>query len=239
MTRTSYSGDIDWNRVYRRYYQLDQIEDRLERLLIVPSDVLFCGFAEIASRLSSRHTVHFMEYSDAVAEAARREFPTIARTSRGNILDAIGLETSPVVMVVCRISAYWQTEDCLQRFFSGIRATSRELVVVDFFDADRLEGGRVLGNIEFSNIRRLASVPGGMACEEQRPTVLLAQVQGSYPLADDVNAFVETRAFYRQQELVDYANKLLPDYDVSVEPPIVEKDPGFTLVIRRTKLATS
>lgn len=234
-TRSSYSGQINWNSVYRAYYQIDQIVDRIEHLLPSSSELVFCGFGEVACRLSKRHSVHFIEFSEVVAEAARREFPTITKISQANILDAVKSDSAPVVLVMCRVSAYWQTTDCLERFLLGVKDSSRDMIAVDFFDADRLEGGQLLGNPIFSNVRILQESKESVACLSKRPSVLLATVSGSYPLETNENSFVETRAYYHLAEVLEFTKILLSGYDVSVEPPIIDTDPSFTLVACRKR----
>ena len=228
----SYSGEIDWNAIYRTFYQIDQIEERIESLLTGSSDIVFCGFGELAHRLSTRHTVHFVEYSEAVAKAANNEFPSIRKVSHANILDAIKSQPAPVVLVVCRISAYWQSPNCLERFLLGVRASSRDLVAIDFFDAEKLEGGESLGNLSFSDIRTASGPLEDRVGQYERPSVLLADVRGSYRMADKVDAFSETRAYYQRGEVLKFAENLLPEYGVSIEDPIIDSDPGFTLMIR-------
>ena len=135
----TYSGSIDWNMIYREYYQLDSIECRLREYLSSPCPIAFCGFGEIASRLSTTHSVHFIEYSESVVEAAELEFQNIEKISHLNILDALEFEHSRVIFVVCRVSAYWTSPDSLSRFALGLRQSPRDLVVVDFFDIGKLD----------------------------------------------------------------------------------------------------
>ena len=230
----TYSGSIDWNMVYREYYQLDSIERRLRGYLSCPCSVAFCGFGEVASRLSTTHSVHFIEYSESVVQAAELEFPDIKKISHLNILDAIEFERSPVIFVVCRVSAYWTSPNSLSRFVLGLRRSPRDLVVIDFFDVGKLESNEMLGNPEYSELEQI-TIREDLKSLPASPIYLnLARVNGKYQLKNEIYSFLETRAFYNPCEVRDFVSNRLHEYDVSIEPPIIDLDPGFTLVIRRS-----
>jgi hypothetical protein len=228
----TYSGLIDWNAVYRKYYQLDSIEHRLLNYLQNPCRITFSGFGEIANRLSKLHHVHFIEYSDSMVRSARREFPEIAKISNANIVDVLEYEKTQVLFVVCRITAYWRRINDLQKFIVGVKRAPKEIIVVDFFHKGKIESGGALGNLEFSEIKQIQNT------EKPRETsdsisIQLATVHGSYTTDGKSHAYHEVRAFYDPNEVRYYFAARMDGYGVSVEPPIVDGDPGFTLVLRK------
>lgn len=230
----TYSGSIDWNMIYREYYQLDSIECRLREYLSSPCPIAFCGFGEIASRLSTTHSVHFIEYSESVVEAAELEFQNIEKISHLNILDAIKSERSRVIFVVCRVSAYWTSPNSLSRFVLGLRQLPRDLVVVDFFDVGKLESNETLGNPDYSELKQIPIRENLNTLPAPPIHLNLARVNGTYQLQEEKYPFSETRAYYNPCEVRDFVSNHLYEYDISIEPPIVDLDPGFTLVIRRS-----
>ena len=230
----TYSGEIDWNMVYREYYQLDSIESRLKGYLSSQCQCIFCGFGEIASRLSTTHSVHFIEYSESVVRAAELEFPNIGKISHLNILDALEFDRSRVIFVVCRVSAYWTSPDSLSRFALGLRQSPRDLVVVDFFDIGKLDSNETLGNPEYSEFEQVILEENLNTLPNLPIHLNLARVDGTYQLKNEKYPFSESRAFYNPSEVRDYFSNHFYEYDVSIEAPIVDMDPGFTLVIRRS-----
>ena len=235
-TEDSYSGALDWNAVYRNYYLLENIEHRLYGYISDPCQIAFCGFGEIASRLSKNHSVHFIEYSESVVKAAELEFPNINKITHQDILDAVVTERSPVIFVICRVSAYWTSPDSLSRFVHGLQKSPRELVIVDFFYSGKLESNKTLGNPEYSEIEEVMLSDNHNFQGTSPIHLQLAKVQGAYELNNNMFPFSETRAFYNPYEVREFISNRLADYKVSIEPPIVKQDPGFTLVIRRSEL---
>lgn len=154
---TSYIGDIDWLSIYRRYYSIDDIVTRLQPLLPDSTDIVFSGFAEVASRLSHQHRVHLIEYSPSMLTAAQQEFSNIVEASEGNVLDTIHDHATKVALVICRISAYWHSTNCLHQLLNGVKTHNRKVIVVDFFDANRLESNESLGDLTFSDFRKAES----------------------------------------------------------------------------------
>ena len=227
----TYAGLINWNSVYRKYYQLDSIEHRLLNYLQHPSRITFSGFGEIANRLSRLHHVHFIEYSNAMVRSAKKEFPEIVHISNANIIDVLEDEKTEVLFVVCRITAYWHRIGDLQRFVAGLKRTPKEIVVVDFFHKEKMEGGGALGNLEFSEIQQ-NQVNEASQEALNSITIRLATVHGSYTIDEKSHSYHEVRAFYDPNEVTNYFAASLDGYDVSIEPPIVDGDPGFTLLLR-------
>lgn len=233
-TTDVYSGSIDWNTIYNEFYPLDRIERRLQGYLHKPRKITFCGFGDIANRLSKRHSVHFIEHSESIASCAEFEFPDIDRISHSDILDAIGGEDAPVVFITCRVSAYWTSPDSLYRFLKGIQKSKKELVLIDFFDATNLQSNRTLGNLTFNNIDQIVFDTNETGQHSTPLHLLLATVKGSYYFNTKTVSFSETRAFYDPFEIREFVASQLDEYDISIKPPIVDMDPGFTLVIRQS-----
>ena len=229
----AYSGSIDWNAVYRKYYNLNSVESRLGKYLDSHCQISFSGFGEIANRLANRHYVHFIEFSKSMVESARKEFPGIHKISNANIIDAFRYDETQVLFVVCRISAYWRSYVEIQRFLNGLKLVSKDLVVVDFFDDGKLEGSAALGSLKFSEIYRIQREESSYAGAVDSVNILLAKVQGSYTIDDQTHWYIEDRAFYNPINIRNYFAVHLEGYDVAIESPIVDEDPGFTLVLRR------
>lgn len=228
----TYSGLIDWNAVYRKYYQLDNIENRLLDYLKKPCQLTFSGFGEIASRLSRHCRVHFIEYSDSMVQSARREFPEIDQISNANILDSLKHDKSQVLFIVCRITAYWHRFSDLQRFVDGVNCAQYELVVVDFFDEGKLESGGALGQLEYSDVRVIRDEEFSRDTLEPM-NIRLAKIDGTYSVNKKLFEYSEIRAYYKPSEVSTYFTTRMNEYDVAIESPIVDGDPGFTVVLRK------
>lgn len=226
----AYDGTIDWNAIYRLHYDMPTIHTRLQALIGASRSVLFAGFAEVAARLSAVQPVHFVEHSEAMVLAAAVQYPCVGRMTRGDIVDVVRTDHSIAVLVTCRVSAYWHEPGRLAAFLQGVARHPRELLVVDFFDAARRASNATLGQPEYSSPWtakvRERSVPS------RRATVTLARVQGRYTMGETVVRYDDVRAFYRPHQVHDIARDLLPGAQVSIEPPLVEDDAGFTLVAR-------
>lgn len=226
---TSYSGDISWNEVYRTHYNLAAMAALVEALTGPPNRIVFSGFGQLAAMLSKSHSVHFVEYSESMVRAAKREFAEIGRISHADILDIVEDEDAPVVLVLCRISAYWQEAWQLSHFLDRVRRHPRDLIAIDFFDAERLEGGGTLGNPDFLSAHSIETrTPKGTL------RITLATSTGEYKLVNRSVHYEEQRAYYDSGNVLELARGYLPDYEVEVATPIVEGDPGFTLVARRS-----
>lgn len=245
--RPAYAGDIDWNAIYRRYYDLDGMHAALEAWLKAPATMVFSGFAELAARLSARHQVHFVEFHESVAASARDHHPVIAKVSRADVIDAVRLDPAPVVLVAGRVSAYWQGGGDLARFLQNVLQRPRELVLVDFFDAADLDGagGPALGCPTYSDVRPVAAESalqaGGSAAPGDHPALLLARTSGRYSLEGTSIEYCETRAFFSREFVLHAAEAALPDpavnarYDLSIEAPLVHGEAGFTLLVRASE----
>ena len=233
---STYSGSIDWVAVYRQHYSIDAIEARLCSYLKDNSQILFAGFGEVANRLSRDHEIHYVEFSASMVDAARREFTSIGKITHGSILDVAKLCPSEVILITCRISAYWHQYEDLQRLINAVLLNDTRLLIVDFFDVTILESTPTLGDISFVSLEpHSENEQHGSSCDDSFPT--LVKVAGAYDCSDARYSFEETRAYYPKQGLLDAVGARLPHYDVSVEPPIVIGDPGFTLVVRRKELS--
>ena len=171
-----------------------------------------------------------------MVEAARREFTHIGRITHGNILDVARLCPSKVILVTCRISAYWHHSEDLQQVLNAVSLNDTQLLVIDFFDVTKMESTPTLGDISFSSLKPV-SVNEHRASLANDCIPTLVKVAGAYDCSDARYCFEETRAYYSKQGLLDGVRVRLPDYDVCVEPPIVVGDPGFTLVARKKTLS--
>jgi len=228
----SYDGDIQWNDIYRQHYSLNEIDQRLRDYVEQPSNIVIAGFAEIANRLAKKHQVHFVEFSESMVEAAKNNFSAIHALTHGDIVKSLADTDEPIVFVICRVSAYWQSLDSLAQFFKNASRVHRQCIVVDFFDANRLESTPVLGDIVFSNVREEGDRSTHVN-STRVPRILLADVQGRYNTSNGSYHFSETRAFYYADEVADYARKMLPEHSITIESPLVSADPGFTLVVTK------
>ena len=228
----TYSGSIDWVAVYRQHYSIDTIEARLSSYLEDSSEILFAGFGEVANRLSRDHEIHYVEFSASMVDAARREFTSIGRITHGSILGVAKLCPCEVILITCRISAYWHQDEDLQRLINAVLLNDTRLLIIDFFDVTKLESTPTLGDISFVSIEsQHVNEQHGSSYDGCFPT--LVKVAGAYDCSDARYSFEETRAYYSKQGLLDAVGGRLLKYDVSVEAPIVVGDPGFTLVARK------
>ncbi len=241
MSSSSYDGTIDWNEVYRQFYDIPAMTDRINAYLSDNSRVLYAGFGEIAERLSLNHDVRFVEYSPAMANAAQREFANLSKITCSNVLDEIASSEEAVILVVCRISAYWHNAENIKSLISAIQESAKDILIVDFFDSERLHSTKTLGDVTFSDIHHKA--PQQNESEPHKHvegsisdfTVTTAMVSGRYKGIGIDHEFSETRAFYNGTDMLAYVRSELKNYSVSIDEPIVDDDPGFTLCARRVR----
>jgi len=228
----SYDGTIRWNRVYRQFYDLPSISTRLNSYIPRNSRILFSGFADVAHQLTSEHYVHLVEFSKAMAKAAQQECTGISEITRADVLEKLPDSSETVVFIVCRISAYWHTNTSMLKLLEGFKYSQKNLLIVDFFDANRLHSTRALGDVTFSSVTRnpVSSVRSG---SEKMPNVTTAIVSGRYIGVDFDHSFEERRAFYDPEEVSRYVRAELKDFQVAIESPLIRNDPSFTLVVRR------
>lgn len=220
-----YSGNVDWNAIYREGYPLERIARRLTRLL--PCDhgqpVLMAGFAEVAAVLSRQHAVRFVEYSPYMVEEARRHWPQLAEVVHGDILDVLAKTPAPCVAIACRISANWQQAEPLKRLVEAILRHPRRRIVIDAFDVERLPlftrivSGSGRHQLAWQTLSRHMLEPEwGMHAVHWRGE--------TPPLSAWVSAF-------EPATLTRFLLKQLPGHEVRCLPPLIPQDPGFTLVI--------
>lgn len=233
MSADLYSGAIDWERVYRTFHAPSQVAARIRQALPGTGDgTIFCGFQETAGLLANDLPVTFVDYAPAITAHARAEYPGLRAVVTGDITRLVATLPNPYLVIACRISAYWDAPEYFERLSASLRAYPRDLVLIDFFDLDRVAPGQ-----------RFVFESGGCAGEwvvldvdaplDGEPPISLVRLKVSYAFDDYSFSYTGVRAFLPKAALLRWSQARFPGYDVTLGPPLVEGDPGFSLKLIR------
>jgi hypothetical protein len=194
--------------------------------------IVFSGFGELAADLSIDWPIRFVEYSQHMAEASKVEFPRLENVICANVLDHLISDSSPIVLILCRVSAYWQDADCFERLLEGLAEFPRQLVLIDFFDSAKL--------VSKSRFEILASGRGNIIWDffdhrmvkHSDPTITLSKLNGRFDDGTSVVDFDAKLAFFNSDEVYQSLEANFSDYEISIEAPLVVEDPSFLMVLR-------
>lgn len=229
MTTDLYSGAIDWDRIYRTFHSPAHIATRVQEALGGSRQpVIFSGFKETAGHLAAQMPVTFVDYSPVIAEEAKAQYPQLHDVQVGDVTQRLACLPAPNIVIACRISAYWEAIDYFERLVKGVRAHTREHVLVDFFDRALVEAGQ---RFTF-NAEENTGAWWCLSLEEQQEnglSVSHATFNVSYDLGDHRVSYQGSRCFYGKENVLQWFRSQLPEYEITLEAPLVENDPSFLL----------
>lgn len=235
MSAGLYTGDIDWERIYRAFHAPGRVAVRIRRELpesAIPT--IFSGFQETAARLANDLPLTFVDYASAITTRARARYPGLRSVLTGDVTRVVATLPDPNVVIACRISAYWDGPEYLQRLARSLQAFPRDCVLIDFFDLERVTPGRRFvfdaadGRGEW-DVLELAPPAG------KEPAFSRVKMRVSYAFDDHGFSYVGVRAFFHQQAIWRWSERNFPEYEVALGPPLLDRDPGFSLKLTRKR----
>ncbi len=232
---SKYAGEIDWNAIYRTFYPLPEMKRRIREMLIdAPGQpVLFAGFAELAADVAKDWPTRFVEHSEHMADVARVEFPEIQAVIYADILNYLALDDSPIVLIICRVSAYWQDVQSFDRLVTNLIKHPRKLIMLDFFDSAALAHSSEFEMLITEHGKGIWHFSNSRVVDDGFPTITLSTLNGRFDDGLSVVEFNAELAFFDQYEVSRWLKAALPDYDISIAPPLVPGDPGFLVVLQK------
>ncbi len=87
--------------------------------------VIFCGFPEAAAYLATAAEVQFVDSSPVVIKRTEQRYPDIKRVIESNISNVLKESSTKNVVISCRLSAFWHTEQAFEELASAILAHPR------------------------------------------------------------------------------------------------------------------
>ena len=224
-----YSGSIDWDQVYSAFHDPRGIADRIDRALgDCASSVLFSGFPEVASCLARERPLRFVDHSPVVCTRTQERYPEIRCVTEGEITKVLANDSAQIVVIACRVSAFWQSPQMFVDLVFGLLSHPRKKVLIDFFDRDAVSEGEMVafgsaagrGMWQFQAIRKvLFSVP----------PIYRASMNVSYEMGTTQLGYRACRAYFRSVEVETWFKERFPEYSTTVSCPLLDGDPSFLI----------
>jgi hypothetical protein len=238
MTEDLYTGEIDWERIYRVFHDPAEIAKRIQKELgSTNMPVIFSGFLETASLLANEMPVTFVDSSPSITDTARKNHIKIHETHTGDITECIGSLPISRIVIACRVSAYWNSPEYFKRLTASLLSFPREIVLIDFFDKDLVNPGESRGFENKGDIGKWDFIE----FEENNmgtPTFFKSKLNVSYSLSDHTFSYEGYRSFFRKAVILNWADSNFADYNVILGEPLLDQDPSFLLKLIRKKKAS-
>lgn len=235
MTEDLYTGEIDWERIYRAFHDPADIAKRIQKELGSTNlPLIFSGFLETASLLANEMPVTFVDSSPSITDTAKKKHINIYEIHTGDITECIGSLPVSHVVIACRISAYWNSPEYFKRLAASLLSFPREVVLIDFFDKDLVNLGDSRGfenKGEIGNWEFIEFEENNLA----NPSFFKARLKVSYSLSDHAFSYDGYRSFFRKAVISNWADSNFSGYDVILGEPLLDQDPGFLLKLIRKK----
>lgn len=228
MTVQLYAGTIDWEKVYSAFHSPFRIAERI--IYELDGDnrpVVFSGFAETAAYLASQMPVTFIDLSPSVTTRASELFSALNAIRTGDVTHFISSYPNSNVVIACRISAYWGSEE-FDRLSKSLRKFPRKKVLIDFFDRDVVEPGQRI-TFESSEGNGEWTFLDINDCESTIPPISKAKLSVCYSLRDNPFSYEGDRSFFRKDDIEKWCRVTLPEYKARICAPLMDTDPSFTL----------
>jgi len=233
MNKDLYSGDIDWERIYRTFHDPFQTAKRIKNELgDTRMPIVFSGFPESASYLAHDMPVTFVDHSSSITDNAKRCYRHINGFQVGDITQLIATLPVTRIVIACRVSAYWDSSEYFERLATSLLSFPRELVLIDFFDRDLVEiGGRL--NFESRDEFGEWSYLGLEEVNVTEPSPSELKIKVSYSLNDHSFSYEGYRSCFRKSDILRWARSKFTDCNVMLGEPLMVCDPSFTLKLIR------
>ncbi len=235
MTAHLYSGKIDWEEIYTVFHSPSKIAEHIIRKLDCNDHPLvFSGFAETAACLANLIPVTFVDLSPSVTARTIQNFSTLSRILTGDVTQLMSSYPTDNVVIACRISAYWGSEE-FDRFTKSLRSFPRKKVLIDFFDRDVVQPGqRVLFESPIGGGEWVFL--GFEDIEGDMPLISKAKLNFSYSIRDNSFSYEGDRSFFRKENIEQWCKAKLSEYRIKISSPLLDSDPSFTLSLTHDRL---
>ncbi len=188
----TYSDDIDWDVIYRTFHNPKDIAERIAfELETLKAPMVFCGFPEVAAYLATEAEVEFVDVSSVIIERTQERYPDIQHITTGEISEILKHNPTKNIVISCRLSAFWQSQQAFEELASAILARPRDQVLIDFFDRDAVYQGMHIyyhndseqnetGDWDFKQFDVIPS---------KNPSIQIANINVSYFVNDTVERY--------------------------------------------------
>ncbi len=237
----TYSDDIDWDVIYRTFHNPKDIAERIAfEMETLKAPMVFCGFPEVAAYLATEAEVEFVDVSSVIIERTQERYPDIQHITTGEISEILKHNPTKNIVISCRLSAFWQSQQAFEELASAILARPRDQVLIDFFDRDAVYQGMHIyyhndseqnetGDWDFKSFEENPS---------KNPSIQIANIDVSYFVNDTVNdidfCYETQRAFFTKMAILNWCTITFPDYETTLAGALLEGDPSFLIKLKRT-----
>ena len=129
MAGDDYLGSVNWNCIYRAFHNPFYISRKIKAELKGSSgDILFAGFSDTAIDLSYDRPLTFIDSSPVVTEQLRNKPSPVKDIITSDICSYAASTPATFLLMVCRISAFWNTPEHFEKIVRAITAYPRKLV---------------------------------------------------------------------------------------------------------------
>jgi hypothetical protein len=252
-----YSEDIDWDIIYRTFHNPKDIAERIAfELADHQAPVIFCGFPETAAYLAAATELQFVDKSAVVTQRTEERYPDIHSVTQGDISSILKDTPTRNVVISCRLSAFWQTEQDFEALASAILAHPRDQIIIDFFDREAVfEGMHIYYHAEApeadsevaeNNAQKEKIQQSGDwdfkqfdDVQSTNPAIQIANIDVSFFIENannsknDINFTYETRrAFFTKMAILNWCTKTFPNYETTLATGLLEGDPSFLVSLK-------
>ncbi|NDY71986.1 hypothetical protein DO021_10715 [Desulfobacter hydrogenophilus] len=229
MAGDDYLGSVNWNCIYRAFHNPFYISQKIKAELKGSSgDILFAGFSDTAIDLSYDRPLTFIDSSPVVTEQLRNKPSPVKDIITSDICSYAASTPATFLLMVCRISAFWNTPEHFEKIVRAITAYPRKLVLIDFYDSSQALPGL---NLNFTARRGTGSwyFEEIKESSESYPPFQTVNIKVAYSLPDMNCCYNACRSFFKKSAIKNWAEASLPDYITEIKSSLFESDPSFLL----------
>ena len=224
-----YSENIDWDRVYSAFHNPKGVANNIRSVIgDANGPLVFCGFPEVASFLSTYYKIVFVDSSRTIVANSRARYPEIDTIIMSEITEFLRSNPAKYVVISGRLSAFWQTPEAFQQLASGLLSHPRTQILIDYFDQEEI----------YQGLRTSFSAPLGKGrwdyTEIERPRIAKPLIHNvklgiSYSLGSMSFSYLARRAYFDRSDIETWHKSVFKDYETSVEAGLLEDDPSFSI----------
>lgn len=230
-----YSGAIDWDEIYNRFHDPEQVADRIRTVIkSVEGPVVFCGFPKVASLLSEHHNIIFVDCSPAMIRIAESRYTNIQEVVRSEVEPYLQSNTAETIVISGRLSAFWHRSEAFEKLASAILAHPRAKVLIDYFDLSKVGPG--------SQSRFIASDGHGWwqyqqfaSYAFQTPPMTMIDVDIGYTFANQSTSYTAHRAYFDATAILRWHQDTFSHYTSTLAEGLLPGDPSFAVTMDVTE----
>ena len=221
--------------------------------------MIFCGFPETAAYLATAADVQFVDASAVITKRTEQRYPDIHSVTQGDISHVLRDSPTKNVVISCRLSAFWQTQQAFDELASAILAHPRDQILIDFFDRDAVfEGMHIYFHTEAeidtsdNAVEKVVEVKTKEVPKKQQsgdwdfisfeenpsnnPPIQIANIDISYVIDDgenEINFSYDTqRAFFTKMAILNWCTQVFAEYETTLATALLEEDPSFLVNLK-------